>query len=87
MNQWKSAHAIETKLRTLEEAMKGADIFVGLSAKGAVTPEMVKAMAKNPIIFSRWPILILKLHRKKCVVSGRMRSSPLRTFGLSEPDQ
>ncbi|HEU0117344.1 MAG TPA: NADP-dependent malic enzyme [Alphaproteobacteria bacterium] len=52
MNQWKSAHAVETKLRTLEEALKGADIFVGLSAKGAVTPAMVKDMAKNPIIFA-----------------------------------
>src|SRR5580698_9667624 len=51
MNQWKSAHAVETKLRTLEEALKGADVFVGLSAKGAVTPTMVKGMAKNPIIF------------------------------------
>ncbi len=52
MNQWKSAHAVETKLRTLTEALKGADIFVGLSAKGAVTPEMVKSMGKNPIIFA-----------------------------------
>jgi len=52
MNQWKSAHAVETKLRTLEEALKGADIFVGLSAKGAVTPAMIKGMAKNPIIFA-----------------------------------
>ena len=52
MNQWKSAHAIDTKLRTLEEAMKGADIFLGLSVKGAVTKEMVKSMAKQPIIFA-----------------------------------
>src|ERR1700689_3313183 len=52
MNQWKSAHAVETKLRTLEEALKGADIFVGLSVKGAVTPAMVKSLAKNPIIFA-----------------------------------
>jgi malate dehydrogenase (oxaloacetate-decarboxylating)(NADP+) len=52
MNQWKSAHAVETKLRTLTEALKGADMFVGLSAKGAVTPDMVKAMAKKPIIFA-----------------------------------
>jgi malate dehydrogenase (oxaloacetate-decarboxylating)(NADP+) len=52
MNQWKSAHAIETPLRTLEEAMKGADIFFGLSAKGALTAEMVKSMAPNPIIFA-----------------------------------
>jgi malate dehydrogenase (oxaloacetate-decarboxylating)(NADP+) len=52
MNQWKSAHAVKTEVRTLTEAMKGADIFCGLSAKGAVTPEMVKAMAKNPIIMA-----------------------------------
>ena len=52
MNQWKSAHAVETKLRTLEEAMKGVDIVVGLSAKGSITPAMVKSMAKNPIIFA-----------------------------------
>src|ERR1700744_3539875 len=44
MNQWKSAHAVETKLRTLEEAVKGADVFVGLSVKGAVTPAMVKSL-------------------------------------------
>ena len=52
MNQWKSAHAVDTELRTLEEAMVGADIFFGLSAKGALTPEMVKSMAANPIIFA-----------------------------------
>jgi malate dehydrogenase (oxaloacetate-decarboxylating)(NADP+) len=52
MNQWKSAHAIDTPLRTLEEAMVGADIFFGLSAKGALTPQMVKTMAANPIIFA-----------------------------------
>ncbi|HEY4125712.1 MAG TPA: NADP-dependent malic enzyme, partial [Rhizomicrobium sp.] len=52
MNQWKSAHAVETKHRTLAEALKGADIFVGLSAKGAVTKDMVKSMGKNPIIFA-----------------------------------
>ena len=52
MNQWKSAHAVETKLRTLEEAIKGSDILVGLSAKGAFTSAMIKSMAKNPIIFA-----------------------------------
>jgi malate dehydrogenase (oxaloacetate-decarboxylating)(NADP+) len=52
MNQWKSAHATETKARTLEEAVKGADVILGLSKKGAFTPEMVKSMAKNPIIFA-----------------------------------
>ncbi|RHZ99789.1 NADP-dependent malic enzyme [Cereibacter sphaeroides] len=52
MNQWKSAHAARTELRTLEEAMAGADVFLGVSAKGAVTPEMVKSMADNPVIFA-----------------------------------
>ena len=52
MNQWKSAHAVTTKLRTLEEAMEGADVFLGVSAKGAVTPEMVAAMAPDPVIFA-----------------------------------
>jgi malate dehydrogenase (oxaloacetate-decarboxylating)(NADP+) len=52
MNQWKSAHAIKTDLRTLEEAMEGADVFLGVSAKGAVTPEMVEKMAPNPVIFA-----------------------------------
>jgi len=52
MNQWKSAHATETKARTLEEAVKGSDVILGLSKKGAFTPEMVKSMAKNPIIFA-----------------------------------
>jgi len=52
MNQWKSAHAIKTEKRTLEEAMDGADVFLGVSAKGAVTQEMVKSMAPNPVIFA-----------------------------------
>ena len=52
MNQWKSAHAVETKARSLTDAIAGADVFFGLSAAGALSPEMVKAMAKNPIIFA-----------------------------------
>ncbi len=52
MNQWKSAHAVATDKRTLAEAMNGADIFFGLSAKGALTQDMVKSMAANPIIFA-----------------------------------
>jgi len=50
MNQWKSAHAIETKKRTLTQALEGADVFFGLSVKGAVTAAMVKAMAAKPMI-------------------------------------
>jgi malate dehydrogenase (oxaloacetate-decarboxylating)(NADP+) len=52
MNQWKSAHAAVTDARTLEEAMQGADVFLGLSQKGAVSPEMVASMADRPIIFA-----------------------------------
>ncbi|MDX1423698.1 MAG: NADP-dependent malic enzyme [Kiloniellales bacterium] len=52
MNQWKSAHAVPTEARTLAEAMVGADVFFGLSAKGAVTKDMVAAMAERPIIFA-----------------------------------
>ncbi len=52
MNQWKSAHAVATELRTLEEAMVGADVFLGVSVKAAVTPEMVQSMAKDPVIFA-----------------------------------
>ena len=52
MNQWKSAHAVKTELRSLEDAMKGADVFLGVSAKGAVTQDMVASMADNPVIFA-----------------------------------
>ena len=52
MNQWKSAHAVKTDARTLEDAMKGADVFLGVSAKGAVTQDMVASMADNPVIFA-----------------------------------
>jgi len=52
MNQWKSAHAVKTKARTLAQAMDGADCFIGLSVKGAVDKSMVKSMAADPIIFA-----------------------------------
>ena len=52
IDQWKSKYAVETKLRTLEEAMKDADVFLGLSAKGVLKKEMVESMANNPIIFA-----------------------------------
>jgi len=52
LNQWKSSHAIETTDRSLGDAIKNADVFLGLSAKGALTKNMVKLMAKNPIIFA-----------------------------------
>ena len=52
MNQWKATYAVQTDRRTLAEAVAGADIFFGLSAKGALTPDMVATMAPNPIIFA-----------------------------------
>lgn len=52
MDQWKSAHAVDTPARTLEEALVGADIFLGLSAADALKPEWVKNMAPQPIIFA-----------------------------------
>ena len=52
MNQWKSAHAVETKARTLAEAFEGADVAFGLSAKGAFSIDMIKSMAAKPIIFA-----------------------------------
>jgi malate dehydrogenase (oxaloacetate-decarboxylating)(NADP+) len=52
MNQWKSAHAVDTDARTLADALAGADVFLGLSVKGAMTPAMVKSMGPKPIIFA-----------------------------------
>ncbi|ALE18031.1 hypothetical protein AMC99_02760 [Altererythrobacter epoxidivorans] len=52
VDQWKSAHAVQTEARSLEEALVGADIFLGLSAAGALKPEWVEKMAKQPIIFA-----------------------------------
>ena len=52
MDQWKSAHAAKTEARSLEEALDGADVFLGLSAKDALTPSFLAKMAKSPIIFA-----------------------------------
>ncbi len=52
MNQWKSGHAVQTQARSLEDAMREADVFLGVSVKGAVTAEMVASMADNPVIFA-----------------------------------
>src|ERR1700748_467254 len=52
MNQWKSAHAVNTTARTLADAMVGCDVFLGLSAKGALTADMARSMAAKPIIFA-----------------------------------
>jgi len=78
MDQWKSAHAVETKKRTLEEAINGADVFLGLSAKGALKKELVKTMAKNPIIFACanpdpeiTPEEIMKVRDDAIIATGR----------------
>ena len=52
MNQWKSGHAVQTQARTLAEALEGADVFFGLSVKGALTQDMLRRMAPKPIIFA-----------------------------------
>ncbi|WP_394691060.1 NADP-dependent malic enzyme [Hoeflea sp.] len=52
MNQWKSAHAVETEARSLADAMEGADVVFGLSVKGALTEDMIRSMADNPVIFA-----------------------------------
>jgi malate dehydrogenase (oxaloacetate-decarboxylating)(NADP+) len=52
MNKYKEMFAAETELRTLKDAMKGADVFLGVSAKGLVTPEMLKSMNEDPIVFA-----------------------------------
>ncbi len=52
LDQWKSAHAADTDRRTLKEALSGADVFLGLSAAGALKPDMIMDMAPSPIIFA-----------------------------------
>ena len=52
IDQWKSRFAANTKLKTLSDAINGADVFLGLSSKGVLKKEMVKSMSKNPIIFA-----------------------------------
>ena len=78
MNQWKSAHAVPTKKRTLLDAMTGADVFLGLSVAGAVSKDMVKAMAKSPIIFAManpvpeiMPEEVLKVRTDAIIATGR----------------
>ena len=78
IDQFKSSFASETKIRTLEEAMKDADVFLGLSAKDVVTKNMVKSMAKNPIIFACAnpdpeikPELIIEIRSDAIIATGR----------------
>jgi malate dehydrogenase (oxaloacetate-decarboxylating)(NADP+) len=78
IDQWKSAHAVDTDARTLADALKGADVFLGLSAAGALKPEMVKTMAKDPIIFAManpdpeiWPPDAQKVRPDAILATGR----------------
>jgi malate dehydrogenase (oxaloacetate-decarboxylating)(NADP+) len=78
LDQWKSAHAAETDARTLAEALVGADVFLGLSAAGALKPEMVKTMGKEPIIFAManpdpeiWPPDAKEVRPDAIIATGR----------------
>src|SRR3954463_7066183 len=78
LDQWKSAHAVETDKRTLAEALEEADVFLGLSAAGALKPEMVKTMAKEPIIFAManpdpeiWPPDAMAARPDAIIATGR----------------
>ena len=78
LDQWKSAHAVETDKRTLADAVDGADVFLGLSAAGALKPELVKTMASDPIIFAManpdpeiWPPDAMKARPDAIMATGR----------------
>ena len=78
INQWKSAHAIKTKVRTLEEALVGADVFLGLSVANIVSQKMVKSMNDKPIIFAManpepeiLPELVKEVRPDAIVATGR----------------
>jgi malate dehydrogenase (oxaloacetate-decarboxylating)(NADP+) len=78
MNQWKSAHAVPTKARTLADAMEDSDVFIGLSVKGAVTQDMVKSMADKPIVFAManpdpeiWPEEVKQVRPDAIIATGR----------------
>jgi malate dehydrogenase (oxaloacetate-decarboxylating)(NADP+) len=78
LDQWKSAHSIDTDARTLADACVGADVFLGLSAAGALKPEMVKTMGKEPIIFAManpdpeiWPPDAREVRPDAIIATGR----------------
>ncbi|HEU5482436.1 MAG TPA: phosphate acyltransferase, partial [Sphingomicrobium sp.] len=78
LDQWKSAHAVDTDARTLAEALVGADVFLGLSAANVVSQEMVKTMAKEPIIFAManpdpeiWPPDAMEARPDAIIATGR----------------
>ena len=78
LDQWKSAHAVDTEARTLAEALVGADVFLGLSAANVLSPDMVKTMADHPIIFAManpdpeiWPPDAMKARPDAIIATGR----------------
>jgi len=78
LDQWKSAHAVDTDARTLAKALVGADVFLGLSAAGALKPEMVEKMAEQPIIFAManpdpeiWPPDATAVRPDAIIATGR----------------
>jgi malate dehydrogenase (oxaloacetate-decarboxylating)(NADP+) len=78
LDQWKSAHAIDTDRRTLSEALEGADVFLGLSAANVLSPDMIKTMAKDPIIFAManpdpeiWPPDAIAARPDAIIATGR----------------
>ncbi|NWG52446.1 MAG: NADP-dependent malic enzyme [Hydrogenophilaceae bacterium] len=78
MDQFKAAHAVETDARTLADAMKGADCFMGLSVAGAVTKDMIKSMAKKPLVFPManpdpeiLPEEVLEVRKDAIIATGR----------------
>jgi malate dehydrogenase (oxaloacetate-decarboxylating)(NADP+) len=78
LDQWKSAHAVATHAKRLADALEGADVFLGLSAAGALKPEMVKKMAKEPIIFAManpdpeiWPPDATEVRPDAIIATGR----------------
>ena len=86
VDQWKSAHAVDTDARTLEEALDGADVFLGLSAAGALKPEWVEKMAKQPIIFAMAnPDPEITPRRRQG--GAARRDHRHRPLGLSQPGQ
>ncbi|HEY1143982.1 MAG TPA: NADP-dependent malic enzyme, partial [Sphingomicrobium sp.] len=78
LDQWKSAHAVDTDKTNLAEALVGADVFLGLSAANALSPEMIEQMAKDPIIFAManpdpeiWPPLAMEARPDAIIATGR----------------
>jgi malate dehydrogenase (oxaloacetate-decarboxylating)(NADP+) len=78
LDQWKSAHAVDTDKRTLAEALEGADVFLGLSAANVLSPDMIKTMARDPIIFAManpdpeiWPPDAIAARPDAIIATGR----------------